>query len=159
MKQFRFTYYTIIAILGFTFFSSCEQSRVFDKNVSIPKQGWFYDEAKMFEVEILDTTKAYNLYVNIRHTDAYPYNNLWLTLKTTLPDGTVQENKLNVELSQSTGEWTGNCVDGICYNSVLIQHNFALPQKGKYIFSLEQDMRLNPIPHILDIGIRVEKFM
>lgn len=159
MHQFRFTYSVLITLLLAICFSSCEQTRVFDKNVSLDKKGWYYGEAKSFDVEILDTTMAYNLYINVRHTDEYPYNNLWLKLTTTMPDGSVQENKLNVQLSELTGEWTGNCIDGICYNSVLIQHNFALKQKGKYTFTLEQDMRLNPIPYLMDIGIKVEKFM
>ncbi|HRF76337.1 MAG TPA: gliding motility lipoprotein GldH [Chitinophagales bacterium] len=159
MSLNKHTYYLIPVIALLFILSGCEQSRVFDKNISLPKQGWFYDEAKTFEVEILDTAKSYNLYINVRHTDEYPYNNLWLKLTTTLPDGSVRENNVNIELSAATGEWSGNCVDGICYNSVLIQHNFSLPQKGKYVFSLEQDMRMNPIPYIMDIGIRVEKFM
>lgn len=159
MPRIKTSYYLLPVIGLFFILSSCEQSRVFDKNVSLPKQGWFYGEPKIFEVEILDTAKSYNLYINIRHTDEYPYNNLWLKLITTMPDGTVRSNNVNVEISAATGEWSGNCVDGICYNVVLIQHNFSLPQKGKYQFTLEQDMRMNPIPYIMDIGIRVEKFM
>jgi len=155
----RFLFQLILLFSASLFVSSCEQSRVFDKNIPLEKEGWFYGEAKLFEVEILDTAIAYNMYVNIRHTDEYPYNNIWLKLNTTLPDGTTQENKINVELSMLTGEWTGNCIDGICYTTVLVQHNFALQQKGKYVFSLEQDMRMNPIPYVLDVGIKVEKFI
>lgn len=95
MHQFRFTYSVLITLLLAISFSSCEQTRVFDKNVSLDKKGWYYGEAKSFDVEILDTTMAYNLYINVRHTDEYPYNNLWLKLTTTMPDGSVQENKLN----------------------------------------------------------------
>lgn len=159
MQLRRYLYQLIVVITSTLFISGCEQSRVFDKNESLAKEGWFYGEQKVFEVEILDTAIAYNMYVNIRHTDQYPYNNLWLKLNTKLPDGNIQENKINVELSTPTGEWTGNCIDGICYSTVLVQHNFSLLQKGKYTFTLEQDMRMNPIPYLLDIGVKVEKFM
>lgn len=99
------------------------------------------------------------MYVNIRHTDEFPYNNMWLNLQTTLPDNTITTSKIDVPLSEPEGAWTGNCIDGICYNTVLIQKNFRFPAEGKYIFTLEQDMRMNPIPALLDVGIRVEKFI
>lgn len=137
--------------------SGCEQSRVFDKNVAIGKEGWFYGEPLLFEVYINDTAYSYNMYVNIRHTDEFPYNNMWLNLQTTLPDNTITTSKIDVPLSEPEGAWTGNCIDGICYNTVLIQKNFRFPAEGKYIFTLEQDMRMNPIPALLDVGIRVEK--
>lgn len=139
--------------------AGCEQSRVFDKNTALNKEGWAYGEALSYEVQILDTTVSYNMFINVRHTDQYPFNNLWINLTTTLPDGTQQTTKVDVPLSEPEGKWLGNCVDGICYNTALIQKNFKLPRKGKYVFTLEQDMRMNPVPHVLDVGIRVEKFM
>ena len=150
----------LIYCLLFTaiFFSACEKSRVFDKNISLEKEGWFYGEKQNFEVSILDTNTTYNLYINVRHTDEYPYNNLWVNMTTVFPDSTVQENKVSVVLSESNGEWIGTCVDGICYNSVLVQSNFLLNQKGKYTISLEQDMRMNPLPFVLSIGVKLEKF-
>lgn len=142
----------------FALLSSCEESRVYDKNISLDKAGWYYGVPETFEVTVNDTTIAYNLYINVRHTDAYPYNNLWVNMTTTFPDSSVQTNKVSVVLSESSGKWTGDCVDGICFNSVLVQNNFLLPQLGKYTISLEQDMRMNPLPYILSIGVKLEKF-
>lgn len=158
MRLLSFKYALIAILLSSIFIGGCEQSRVYDRNNTLPKEGWHYGKALTYEVSILDTAIAYNMYINVRHTDAYPYNNLWLKLNTTLPNGTIQENKINVELSSPTGEWTGNCIDGICYSTVLVQPNFQLLQKGNYIFSLEQDMRMNPLPYLMDIGIKIEKF-
>ncbi len=147
---------TLICIL---FLNACEQSRVFDKNIAIGNNGWAYGQPLQFEVSVIDTTESYNMFINIRHTDEYPYNNLWINLTTILPDSSIVSSKVNVELSMPDGKWTGNCVDGICYNAVLIQKNFRMPQKGKYTFILDQDMRMNPVPGLLDVGIRVEKFI
>ncbi len=137
--------------------TACEQSRVFDNNVALNKEGWLYGEQKSFEVNINDTSISYNLFINVRHTDEYPYDNLWLKMTTIFPDSTSQQNNINVQLSEPDGQWTGICVDGICFNSVLVQNNFFLVRKGKYTFILEQDMRMNPLPYIFDIGVKVEK--
>ncbi len=151
-------FFLFILLSSALIFSGCEQSRVFDKNVSLPKTGWEYDQPQAFDVFINDTTVSYNLYINVRHTDAFKYNNIWVKMTTVFPDSSMIEKDLNVPLAEKTGEWTGICVDGICFNSVLMQSNFSFNKIGKYTFVLEQDMRLNPLPNILDIGIKVEKF-
>ncbi|MFI5171294.1 MAG: gliding motility lipoprotein GldH, partial [Chitinophagales bacterium] len=133
---FRFNNYLFFAAM-LCLIISCEQSRVFDKNIPLNKNGWNYGEQIQFEVNVNDTIIPYNLYVNVRHTDEYPYDNLWVKLTTVFPDSTSRQNEINVKLSEPDGKWTGNCVDGICFNSVLVQNNFLLPQKGKYIFILE----------------------
>ncbi|MEZ5012992.1 MAG: gliding motility lipoprotein GldH [Chitinophagales bacterium] len=148
----------VCAACCFLLFISCDESRVYEKNLSIDKNGWSYDDDFSFTVNILDTASAYNMFVNVRHTDAYPYNNLWVKLITVFPDSTKEESKLNVFLSKPEGNWTGQCVDGMCFNTALIQKNFTFPQAGTYTFILEQDMRMDPLPYVTDIGLKVEKF-
>lgn len=157
MKQLRTR--LSLFILGACLLSACEQSRVYDKNMSIDAAGWAYGQPLHFEVMVNDTSFTYNMFINVRHADTYLYNNLWIDMATQFPDSTLEHNKINVLLSEPDGKWTGNCVDGICYNTVLIQKNFRFPAEGKYLFTLEQDMRMNPLPGLLDIGIRVEKFI
>lgn len=130
---------------------------MYDKNAALPQGRWQYGDVKNFEVDIIDAASNYNLFVNVRHTDQYNFNNLWLIITTTYPDSTTRQDKVNIELSESDGNWTGTCVDGICYNSILVQSDFTFPQKGNYTFAIEQDMRINPITEILDIGLKIEK--
>lgn len=147
----------LIACLTLWLFS-CDTSRVYDKNLQIAEKGWHYDEPLTFTVSIQDTTESYNLFINVRHTDMYAYNNLLMQLRTIFPDSTQQNDNLNVVLSENSGKWTGSCVDNVCYNSVLIRPAFTFPQSGTYTFILTQDMRVNPVTEIMDVGVRVEKF-
>ncbi len=147
----------LIACLTLWLFS-CDTSRVYDKNLQIAEKGWHYDEPLTFTVSIQDTTESYNLFINVRHTDMYAYNNLLMQLRTIFPDSTQQNDNLNVVLSENSGRWTGSCVDNVCYNSVLIRPAFTFPQSGTYTFILTQDMRVNPVTEIMDVGVRIEKF-
>jgi len=147
----------LIACLTLWLFS-CDTSRVYDKNLQIAGKGWHYDEPLTFTVSIQDTTESYNLFINVRHTDMYAYNNLLMQLRTIFPDSTQQNDNLNVVLSENSGRWTGSCVDNVCYNSVLIRPAFTFPQSGTYTFILTQDMRVNPVTEIMDVGVRIEKF-
>lgn len=137
--------------------AACTKSNLYDKNISIREGKWEYGDAKKFEVNIIDTASNYNLFVNVRHTDRYEFNNLWLVISTTYPDSSIRQDTVNVKLSEPEGKWTGICSDGICYNSVPIQSNFTFPHKGYYVFSFEQNMRINPVTEILDIGMKIER--
>ena len=149
----------LFSLSFFLLLSSCEESRVFDKNISTTGDGWDYGDAKSFEVTIADLSSAYNMFINVRHTDQYPYNNIWIRVTTIYPDSTRKENRMNVQLTGPDGKWNGNCADGICYHSVPVQQGFKFDKQGKYTFILEQDMRINPLPYVMNVGLKIEKFM
>jgi gliding motility-associated lipoprotein GldH len=56
---------------------SCDEKRVFDEYQSVRKD-WHKDSVVTFELPSLDSKKLYNLYVNVRNNDDYPFNNLFL---------------------------------------------------------------------------------
>lgn len=140
------------------FLVACDKSRVFDKNLEISNAEWYYDQPKIFTVTIQDTASTYNMFVNVRHTDAYGFNNLLLKVKTIFPDSTIQHDNVNVILAENNGQWTGSCIDNVCFNSILVRTAFTFPEPGTYTFELEQDMRLNPVMEIMDVGVKMEKF-
>ena len=42
-------------------------------------------------------------------------------------------------------------------NRQLFKRDFRFPESGKYNFQLEQAMRIDPLPQIMDAGIRIER--
>lgn len=149
-------YFWSIPLL-FLVLSSCDPNRIYDTYSPIPKTGWDYEQRLSFEAGIADTSQLYNLYVNIRHTDDYAYSNLWIKIYTTYPSGKLLENRVNLPLADKSGKWLGSGLGSVISNQVLIQANARLPEKGNYRFEIQQDMRSNPLPEVMDIGIRVEK--
>ncbi len=55
------------------------------------------------------------------------------------------------------GKWLGEGLGDIWDNRVLFKKNVSFPQKGEYRFEFTQAMRLNPLPGVMDVGIRIEK--
>jgi gliding motility-associated lipoprotein GldH len=74
-----------------------------------------------------------------------------------LPDSQWLERRVNLPMSEPDGKWFGKCMGDNCYVSISIQKNARFPQKGKYIFTIQQDMRTNPLQNIRYVGLRVEK--
>ena len=55
-------------------------SDVFEKDVAIPGQQWesSFKPTFNFNIREQDTARLYNIYLVLRHTDAYNYNNIWI---------------------------------------------------------------------------------
>jgi gliding motility-associated lipoprotein GldH len=138
-------------------FAACDSRRIYDTFSPISNtQGWEYDQTMRFEVPISDTSKLYNIYINLRHADSFPYSNLWVKVNTTFPSGKKMESRVNLPLADKSGKWYGNGSGDVITAQIPIQENAKMPENGNYRFALTQDMRVNPLKDLLDIGIRVE---
>ena len=69
----------------------------------------------------------------------------------------VSYTHLDVYKRQADGHWFGDCLGDNCDIQVSIQQNAFFPLTGKYTFKITQDMRVNPLPYIKDVGMRVEQ--
>ncbi len=136
---------------------SCDKNRVFEKNVTVEKSIWSSADKMNFEVDVIDTTATYNVYINVRHASIYPYSNLWLMVTTISPDGTSQKQRVEVSLADEEGAWHGEGMGDIWDLKYLAQQNARFVKKGKYSFQFEQIMRQDPIPGIMAMGLRVEQ--
>jgi gliding motility-associated lipoprotein GldH len=144
-------------LLCVIFFSSCDNKRIYEENQTIPETVWGSDNILKFDVEIADTVLPTNFYVNVRNADGYPYNNLFLFIKTTFPNGKTSDDTLECVLADEKGKWLGSGMGDIYDNQIPFKRNVRFPVSGKYTFEIQQGMRLDKIPLIMDIGLRIEK--
>ena len=128
-----------------------------DRNLAMPGQEWHWKEKGVFEVNIDDTSHWYSLFVNTRITNAYPYSNMWVVFKSISPTGDTSTARVELGLFEPDGRPTG-----LARGTVLEYRIPAIPkmdftETGLWRFSLEQNMRVNTLPGVLDIGIALEK--
>jgi gliding motility-associated lipoprotein GldH len=136
---------------------SCQTIDLYEKQVSFSTQEWHSTNKPSFEFDITDTIARYQIFVVIRHSDAYRYNNLWLNVTTKSPLGETYKQQLELTLGDNTKGWLGTGMGDIFDHRVLITRSPIPLKKGKYQFILQQNMRENPLQYILQAGIRVEK--
>lgn len=138
---------------------SCIPSNVFEKNFSFKNHNWDQKVTPQYTFDITDTTSNYGIYVTMRHTDAYPYANIWLNIETTSPDKKTVVQKVELPLAESSGKWLGQGMDEIYEHKISLTKNSPshFDQKGKYTITLKHIMRENPLPQIMSIGVRLEK--
>lgn len=143
----------------FLFLVSCIPTLdVFEKDIIIPKQQWQSSFKPQIDFNISDTTSLYNIYLVLRHADAYNYNNIWIKASVQQPgDATAKSEQYNVTLATNQKGWLGNGIDDIYEQRVLIQPQTKFEKAGDYHFTLEQVMREDPLLHVLSAGLRIEK--
>ena len=148
---------TIFLLLCVLFFTSCDSARIFEQNQEIPESGWAQTNVIKFDVEIKDPATAAHFYVNVRNADGYPYSNVFLFIKTVFPNGKFSSDTLECVLADENGKWLGTGVGDLYDNQIPFKRNVRFPQAGTYRFEIEQGMRMENVPLILDVGLRIEK--
>lgn len=145
-----------IAFLGFIMVS-CNNDMVFEKNTKIDKGVWGDKKPVKFEVNIKDTLSLHNFYVNIRNSGEYPYRNLYLFVRTILPNKKMAVDTIEFMLADEKGEWHGSGLGDIKSLQILFKENLRFPHAGKYIFVFRHGMRKKSLKGIMDIGLTVKK--
>jgi gliding motility-associated lipoprotein GldH len=138
--------------------ASCDTIDLFEKNVVVPNHAWSYSFKPEISFEIRDTVSAYQIFFVIRHTDAYGFNNIWIKADSRAPgDSAWSSQRFDCPLS-TNDRWLGSAMDDIYEHRILLFNQpVKFRQPGTYTIRLEQVMRENPLKHVMNVGVRVEK--
>lgn len=150
------------SIIGFfcimILFASCKQDVFYQKMDSIEKEVWDVDHKLTYEFEIKDSSAYYDIYINVRNTTDYPYQNLYVFLTNQFPSGVQMVDTLGCILCDPFGNWYGNGNGRIKENKFLLKKQVRFQQKGKYLFTVQQGMRDDHLKGISDFGITFEHY-
>lgn len=143
---------------GFTLvllMASCNTEAIYDKSYSFENHQWTQKAKPTFVVEISDTTKFYNVDFTLRTTTEYPFSNIWMNIGMRLPDGSKLRKPYELKITDQNG-WLGT-KSGTMVETILSFPKSQLPQKGKYVFTIEQATPEQVVLEVLDIGLRVSE--
>jgi gliding motility-associated lipoprotein GldH len=147
----------LVAILLF----SCDKKRVFDEYKSVGS-AWHKDSIVTFDLPVLDSTKRYDLFVNLRNNNNYPFNNLFLIVAIEMPNGFTKVDTLEYQMANPDGTLLGNGFTDIKESKLYLKENVKF--RGKYKVHIKQAVRQSgKIPGVLelegitDVGFRIEQ--
>lgn len=139
---------------------ACSDSRVYEQVIDFENREWIISDKPSFEFEIDDINSKYHIFSDLRNTVSYPYARFYFTYYLQDSSGVEIQKKLMGEylFDAKTGKPSGKSGIGDLYDHrFLLLQNYQFPQKGKYKIVLEQFMRMDTLPGIVAIGVRVEK--
>ncbi len=153
---------SILFILIVLLAISCDKKRVFDEYKSVGKT-WHKDSIVTFELPKLDSKKNFNLYVNVRDNDDYPFNNLFLIVSLEQPNRKVKVDTLEYQMTNADGTLLGDGFSDIKESKLFYKDKVNFTQKGIYKVHIQQATRqtgkiegVTELPGITDVGFRIE---
>ena len=140
---------------------SCDKKMVFDQYKTVGN-AWNKDSIVSFDLPEVDTTKTYNLFVNIRDNDKYPYNNIFLVVSMDHPGGLTKVDTLEYQMADAEGNLLGNGFSDIKESALFYKEKVRF-KKGKYTVHIRQAVRetgkisgVKELQGISEVGFRIE---
>lgn len=147
----------------FTLFA-CESSPVVFNETKSLQGYWGSEEIIEFTLPELDSLKSYNLFLNVRNTNEYKYNNIFLIVSMEFPHGKTIVDTLEYRMANPDGSWMGSGIGNIKDNKLWYKENVRFFEEGNYVISLSQAVRNNGEVHgvkkldgIADVGFTIEE--
>jgi len=141
--------------------AACAKIDLYEKVVNIPAQAWQSSFRPSFTFEISDTTAPYQLFLLLRHDNRYNYNNIWINLHRKSPDGKVSTVPYELQLATNERGWLAEGMDDLYSHRIPLtppaNDTFYFNRAGAYTFTVEQTMRQDPLQHVMNVGLRIEK--
>lgn len=139
----------------------CAEGPVFQADVPVPDGAWESGLKPSFAFEITDTVSRHDVYIDIRHTGDYPFSDLYLFVDLSGPSGRGARDTVECILADPMGRWLGRGTGFIFADrfqaKVLYKLGNRFPAAGRYTMQLEQGMRMNPLPGVIDVGVSIER--
>lgn len=137
----------LILLLSSWILLACDSRTVYSQYEAIPAAGWNEDSILHFDFTIEDTLNDYRCLIHVRHSETYPYQNMWLF---------VNNDTIEFYLADERGRWLGNGKNGLIEMPVLYEESVRF-SKGEHRISIQQGMRDKDLRGISDIGVAVIK--
>lgn len=143
--------------------ASCDQNRVFDQYHKLDGS-WAKNDTIQFSFEQKDTINPYNLFLNIRNNNEYPFNNLFVIVRLTNPEKETKVDTLEYQMTNPDGSLLGEGFSDVKESKLWYQENFTFKKSGKYnidiIHALREANQINGLERVngvTEVGFRIEK--
>jgi gliding motility-associated lipoprotein GldH len=155
--------HSIFLFAALLLFCSCDNKRVFDEYKEFDGT-WNKDSIVSFEFEQQDTVKLYDMFINIRNNNDYPFSNLYLIVEMQQPGTNVtQVDTLEYQMAEADGTLLGEGMTDIKESKLWYKEKQRFPKPGKYKINIQQAVResgqvpgVQELEGVMEVGFRIE---
>ena len=152
-----------LGISLFLLVCACQHDTVYYTYHPIPDNGWKRGDTLRFCLPDTLTPGTYNLEVGVRHSNQYPYRDLWLELIQYIQgekpsDGWIaKKDTIHIYLANEKGNWNGTGTTGghfqlLSPSGTLTLHNDSVP-----LITEEQTDLANDVEEVVPVKVSKKK--
>ncbi|MBM3419763.1 MAG: gliding motility lipoprotein GldH [Bacteroidetes bacterium] len=147
----------ILVLFGTLILNACQHDILYTGNVEFPHEGWNRDKQARFTAEITDTAALASVNFILRTGSAYPYRNIYLFVSAYAPGGQTLKDTIEFMVADEKGNRYGRGAGDIRELTLNYRKNVFFPEKGPYVFVVEQAMRNEILDGVYDFGIIIRR--
>lgn len=154
MKRIVISIITAISLIG------CVKKVTYSHFESVPINGWNEDSVLTFTWSIDDTDATYRILIDVRHTERYPYQNLWFFVRDPYSSASLPpypQDTIEFYLADERGQWLGRGKNGYIEMPVLYEEAYHFDSAGIYSMTVQHGMRAKELKGLSDVGIIIDK--
>jgi len=125
---------------------------------------WDKNESLEFEIPKLDSLQKYNVFLHLRNTNEYPFNNVFLIASMEFPHGKTISDTLEYRMANADGSWLGTGIGSVKESKLFYKENVTFFEEGVYRLSVSQAVRNNgsiqgvtQLDGITEVGYSIQK--
>jgi gliding motility-associated lipoprotein GldH len=149
-----------IFFVGFLF--SCDKKRIFDHYETVGS-AWNKNQTVSIKLPEIDSTKNYNLFINLRANNDFPYSNLFLIVSLEQPDGFTKVDTLEYEMANAEGKLLGDGFSDVKESKLVYKENNRFKFAKNNTIYIKQAVRqsgkvtgIEKLDGITEVGFRIE---
>lgn len=157
MREGRIKYPLILFVVTFLLNYACNSNVLYTDNVAFVNKEWNLNNTPVFEPVISDTETNNNIFFTIRTGTSYPYQNIYLFVTITSPNGKTITDTVQYMLASEKGKWYGKGFGDIHELNLPFKTNVYFPFKGTYSIKIQHGMRTEILKGVYDFGLSIER--
>jgi gliding motility-associated lipoprotein GldH len=152
-------------LLLLLFFTSCDKKQFFSEYKELDGS-WKKSDTLRFTFEQKDTINPYNLFLNVRNNNDYPFNNMYLivSLKEPGKKPTIKIDTLEYQMADVDGTLLGEGFTDVKESKLWYLENYVFNRIGNYKVEVVQAVRATgevngvaELKGITELGLQIEK--
>jgi gliding motility-associated lipoprotein GldH len=134
---------------------SCSDNHFRRFDILPEDQRWYITDKKIYEFEIEDGSRPYNLVFQFSHVYDYQFSTIPLNIDIEGPDGKTEALEIVLHVRDNSGRQLADCSGDVCDLFYKISENKKL-QKGNYKVTISHSFDGPYLPNVIGVGLAVE---
>lgn len=143
-------------LLLFAVLVACKKALVYSETHAFSDGVWGSGEMPEFNFDIQDSVGLFDMSFVLRLNNDYDYQNMWILMHTTKPEGTTSTDTINLQVFDEKGKWLGKKSGSTYTFTGVFAYKHRFEKVGKHAIRMEHAVMNPELRGVLDMTLLIE---